>query len=36
MEETWLKGLDAQVVSLLGADFWIAKILGKHDILEDL
>ena len=31
-----LRVLDAQVVSLLGADFWLAKILGKHHMLEGL
>ena len=30
------KVLDAQVVSLLSAEFWLAKILGKHHMLEDL
>ena len=33
--ETGFKVLDAQVVSLLGADFWLAKIGGKHHMLED-
>ena len=28
--------LDAQVVSVLGADFWLGKILDKHHMLEDL
>ena len=28
--------LNAQVVSLLGADFWLAKIGCKHHMLEDL
>ena len=31
-----LRFLDAQVVSLLGADFSLAKMLGKHHMLEDL
>ena len=31
-----LRFLDAQVVSLLSVDFWLAKILGKHHMLEDL
>jgi len=28
--------LDAQVVSLLSAEFWLAKILSKHHMLKDL
>ena len=28
--------LDAQVVSLLSADFWLEKILCKHHMLKDL
>ena len=31
-----LRVLDAQVVSLLSADFWLAKILSKHHMLKDL
>ena len=28
--------LDAQVVSLLCVEFWLAKILSKHHMLKDL
>ena len=28
--------LDAKVVSLLSAEFWLAKILSKHHMLNDL
>ena len=28
--------LDAQIVSLLGAEFWLAKMGGKHHMLKDL
>ena len=28
--------LDAQVVSLLSVEFWLAKIGGKHHMLKDL
>ena len=31
-----LRFLDAQVVSLHSANFWLAKILDKHHMLEDL
>ena len=31
-----LRVLYAQVVSLLGADFWLAKILSNDPMLEDL
>ena len=31
-----LRFLDAEVVSLLSADFWLAKFLGKYHMLKDL
>ena len=37
LKKIWvLRVLDAQVVSLLGAEFFWAKIGGKHHMLKDL